>query len=51
MFIPKGHRMDEYSLEQISLVELLCNGLPRKIVGYRTPNEVIEEELDKIYAL
>ena len=26
------------------------NGLPRKILGYRTPEELFELELDKIYA-
>jgi len=27
------------------------NGLPRKILGYKTPEELFEEELDLIYAL
>lgn len=26
-----------------------ANGLPRKILGYRTPNELFEKELDRIY--
>lgn len=49
-FIPKGRRIDDYSPEQISQIELWCNGLPRKILGYRTPEEAFDEELDRIYA-
>ena len=49
-FIPKGHRIDEYSPEQISNIELWCNALPRKILGYRTPEEAFDQELDRIYA-
>ena len=49
-FIPKGHRIDEYSPEQISDIELWCNALPRKILGYRTPEEAFDQELDRIYA-
>lgn len=50
-FIPKGHRIDEYSPEQISRVELWCNALPRKILGYMTPEEAFDKELDRIYAV
>lgn len=48
-FIPKGRRIDSYSLQQIADIETWCNCLPRKILGYRTPDEVFEDELDKIY--
>lgn len=48
-FIPKGKRIDSYSLQQIADIETWCNCLPRKILGYRTPDEVFEHELDKIY--
>lgn len=48
-FIPKGKRIDSYSLQQIVDIETWCNSLPRKILGYRTPDEVFECELDKIY--
>lgn len=48
-FIPKGKRIDSYSAEQIYQIELWGNNLPRKILGYKTPNEVFKEELDKIY--
>lgn len=48
-FIPKGKRIDSYTAEEISNIEVWCNSLPRKILGYRTPDEVFEAELDRIY--
>jgi IS30 family transposase len=48
-FIPKGKRIDSYTVEEISNIEVWCNSLPRKILGYRTPDEVFEAELDRIY--
>lgn len=50
-FIPKGRRIDEYSFEQIADIETWCNTLPRKILGYRTPDEIFDAELDLIYAM
>ena len=50
-FIPKGKRIDSYSSEQISQIELWSNSLPRKLLGYRTPDEVFEQELDRIYGM
>ncbi|NLW25735.1 MAG: IS30 family transposase, partial [Clostridia bacterium] len=37
--------------EAIARVEEWINGLPRKILGYKTPEELFDEELDLIYAL
>jgi IS30 family transposase len=48
-FIPKGKRIDDFSGQQISDVETWCNCLPRKVLGYRTPDEIFEEEIDRIY--
>ena len=48
-FIPKGKRIGSFTDERISQVELWCNSLPRKILGYRTPDELFEAELDRIY--
>lgn len=48
-FIPKGKRIDDFSLEAISNIEVWCNSLPRKILGYHTPDELFEDELDLIY--
>ena len=49
-FIPKGKRIDSYSDEQIAQIEVWCNGLPRKALGYHTPDELFEAELDRIYS-
>ena len=43
--------MTEYSAEDIAYMADWANTLPRKILGYRTPDELFEEELDRIYAL
>ena len=48
-FIPKGKWISHYSQEAISLVEDWANGLPRKILGYKTPEELFDLELDLIY--
>lgn len=50
-FIPKGKRIDSYSNEQIAQIEVWCNNLPRKLLGYKTPDELFESELDRIYGL
>ena len=49
-FLPKGTRMADCSLDTIAFVEDWCNTLPRKILGYLTPEELFESELDRIYA-
>ena len=48
-FIPKGKRIADYTPRQIADIETWCNSLPRKILSYRTPDEVFEDELDRIY--
>ncbi|MGE9994998.1 IS30 family transposase, partial [Peptoniphilaceae bacterium SGI.137] len=50
-FIRKGRRIDSFSDEQICQIEVRCNSLPRKILGYNTPDELLEDELDRIYAV
>lgn len=47
--IPKGKRIDQFTEQQIKDVETWCNSLPRKLLGYKTPDELFEAELDKIY--
>lgn len=49
-FIPKGRRIDSFSDEQILQIEIWCNNLPRRLLGYRTPDELFEKELDQIYS-
>ena len=37
--------------EDIAAMSDLGNSLSRKILGYRTPEKLFDEELDRIYAL
>lgn len=48
-FIPKGKRISDFDVDYIADIEIWCNSLPRKILNYRTPDEVFEDELDLIY--
>ncbi len=50
-FIPKGVSMAAYSEDDIAAMADWANSLPRRILGYRTPEELFDEELDRIYAL
>ena len=47
-FIPKGKRISDFDEDYIAGIEIWCNSLPRKILNYRTPDEVFEDKL-KIY--
>lgn len=49
-FLRKGKRIDSYTEEQIVEIEVWANDLPRKCLGYKTPDEIFEAELDRIYA-
>jgi IS30 family transposase len=49
-FIPKGKRISDYSDEHLLNVELWANQLPRKILGYKTPDEAFEYEMDLLFA-
>ncbi|GHN38431.1 hypothetical protein ME793_16610 [Lactobacillus delbrueckii] len=49
LYIPKGDRMDKYSVEDIAKIEAWCNSLPRKVLNYKTPDECYDAELDRIY--
>jgi IS30 family transposase len=44
-FIPKGTSINGYSDRAIASVQNWCNTLPRKILGYLTPDEAFENEL------
>ena len=48
-FIPKGKSIDDYSADDILFFADKINNLPRKILGYQTPEELFEQELDRIY--
>ena len=49
-FIPKGKRMEDYTAEALEGIFMCINHLPRKLLGYRTPEEVFDEEMDKLFA-
>ena len=49
-FIPKGKRMSDYSAADISFIEEWMNTLPRRILQYKTPEDLFETQLDIIYA-
>ena len=49
-FIAKGERISDYSIDAIARIEDWCNNLPRKILGYKTPDELFEDKLDEIYS-
>lgn len=48
-FIPKGNRMSDYELDDIAFIEEWMNTLPRKILGYKTTEQLFEDHLDAIY--
>lgn len=50
-FIPKGKAIADYTCESIANIESWCNTLPRKILGYKTPEELFEGHLDLIYTV
>lgn len=50
-FIPKGTDINKISEEEVERIEDLINGLPRKRLGYKTPEELFNEQLDLIYRL
>lgn len=47
-FIPKGKAISEVEPATIQRVQNWCNHLPRKILGYKTPQQRFDEELLKI---
>lgn len=49
-FIPKGKRISDYCIDKISTIEEWMNTLPRKILGYLSPECLFENHLDEIYA-
>lgn len=50
-FIPKGKCISNYSSDDIAFIEEWMNTLPRRILNYKTPEELFEMYLDKIYAI
>ena len=49
-FIPKGRSINDFSEDEIMYYVDIINAKPRKNLGYRTPEEIFDEEMDKIYS-
>ena len=49
-YVSKGVSIDKFSLEEILVFADELNGRPRRKLGYRTPEELFEAFLDKVYA-
>lgn len=41
-YLPKGMELDKVTAEDISLIQNRLNNRPRKLLGYKTPNEVYD---------
>lgn len=50
-YVPKGVSVENYSYEQILQYADEMNSLPRKVLGYRTPEELFDEFLDQVYII
>lgn len=50
-FVPKGVSITAYTDEQILMFADEINALPRKRLGYRSPEELFDDQLDIIYAV
>lgn len=48
-FIPMRKSISDYAADEIRFFADCINGLPRKILGYSTPEELFEAERDRIY--
>lgn len=49
-YIPKGISIDRYRPEEVLTFSDEMNALPRKLLGYLTPEELFDAFLDKVYA-
>ena len=50
-YVKKGFDIGKITKAELEQYEDLINGLPRKRLGYRTPEEVFNEYLDQIYKI
>ena len=47
-YLPRDTDLDKLTLRQIRRVENLINNRPVKLLGYKTPNEVFAQEMNKL---
>ena len=50
-YLPKGRSIDNYTAEQILQFADEMNALPRRTLGYATPEELFDEFLDQVYSV
>ena len=50
-YIPKGVSIDKYSAEEILCFADTMNALPRKLLGYATPEELFDVYMDQLYRI
>lgn len=50
-FVPKGKSIENYSADQILSFADEINALPRRDLGYSTPEELFEAFLDQVYSV
>lgn len=48
--MPKGRRISQYLEKEVLRYADELNALPRRCLGYQTPEELFENKLDEIYA-
>ena len=49
-FFPKGTDFNKIAIEQLKQAETALNNRPRKVLGYKTPNEMIKQEINNYAA-
>jgi transposase, IS30 family len=49
-FFPKGTDFNKITFEQLKQAQLALNNRPRKILGYKTPNEIMNQEISNYVA-
>ena len=49
-FFPKGTDFNKITFEQLKQAQLALNNRPRKILGYKTPNEIMNQEISNYAA-
>jgi transposase, IS30 family len=47
-FLPKGTDFNKVTMEQLKTIENNLNNRPRKVLGFKTPNEIRNEEIKAI---
>src|SRR3989338_2627602 len=48
-YLPRGVDLDSVSNAEIKRIENLINNRPMKCLGYQTPNEAYQDEMNKLY--